>query len=287
LFECGTSTYAAAGQHVNTANVHGHWGEQTVEDTDLGHYFGSETPIPAIDIEKLVNGLDADTEAGAVHVVIGSMVTFTYQVTNTGNVILTAVGVTDSTGIDVSCPKGALMPGETMTCTAGAAADEGLHTNIGTVVGTAGSDDSAVQVSDTDPGNYVGHPPSRPGIDIEKFVNEADADTEAAAIHVEVGSALQFTYVVTNTGDVALASIVVTDNTGTTVTCPKTTLEPAESMTCTASGLALLGLHTNVGSDGYAVERSPDPVTDTDPANYIGDPQPKPAIDIEKLVQRG
>ena len=284
-FECGTSTYAAAGQHVNTAKAHGHWNDQTVEDTDLGHYFGSETPVPAIDIEKLVNGLDADTEADAVHVVNGSVVTFTYIVTNTGNVILTPVDVRDDTLIDVSCPKNALAPGESMTCTASTVATDGLHTNVGTAVGTAGSDDSAVQVTDSDPGNYVGHPPTRPGIDVEKFVNQADADTEAAAVHVVVGSTLQFTYVVTNTGDVALTGIVVTDNTGITVTCPKTTLEPSETMTCTASATALLGLHTNVGSaTGTPSSGVPTPVTDTDPANYIGEPPPNPSIDVEKLV---
>jgi uncharacterized repeat protein (TIGR01451 family) len=286
-FECGTSTYAAPGQHSNTANVHGHWGEQTVEDTDLGHYFGSESPVPGIDIEKFVNGLDADTEGDAVHVLIGSVVSFTYDVSNTGNVMLMEIDITDSTGIDVSCPKTVLVPGEKMTCTASAIADQGLHTNIGTVVGTAGQGDSATQVTDSDPGNYIGEPVTHPAIDIEKLVNQADADSEADAIHVQVGSTLQFTYVVTNTGDVALTNVAVTDNTGMTVTCPKTTLEPTESMTCTASASALLGLHTNVGTaSGTPASGMPTPVTDTDPANYVGDPPPQPAIDIEKFVNQ-
>lgn len=282
-FECGTSTYALPGQHSNTARVEGRWGEQTVEDTDLGHYFGSETPVSSIDIEKLVNGLDADTERDAVHVLIGSVVTFTYDVTNMGNILLTAIDVTDSTGIDVSCPKTVLAPGEKMTCVASAIAASGLRTNTGTVIGTAGSGDSATQVTDSDPGNYIGDPEPHPAIDIEKYVNQADADSEAEAIYVPVGGSLLFTYIMTNTGDVALTNITVTDDAGLAVSCPKTSLEPGESMTCTASASALLGLHTNIGTatgtpaivDGAAV-------TDTDPANYIGYAA---SIDLEKYVE--
>lgn len=282
-FECGTSTSAQPGQHENLATVHGHWGEQTVEDTDLGHYFGSETPIPSIDIEKLVNGLDADTEGDAVHVLIGSVVTFTYDVTNMGNIMLTAIDVTDSTGLDVSCPKTVLVPGEKMTCTASTIAGQGLNTNLGTAIGTAGSGDSATQVTDSDPGNYIGDPETHPAIDIEKYVNQADADTEADAVHVPVGSTLLFTYVVTNTGDVALANIAVTDNTALAVSCPKTTLEPGESMTCTASASALLGLHTNIGTaTGTPAIVDGSPVADTDPANYIGYTA---SIDLEKYVE--
>jgi len=283
-FECGTSTPAVGGQHANTAKVHGHWGEQAVEDTDLGHYFGTETPLPGIDIEKLVNGLDADTEADAVHVTIGSTVSFAYDVLNTGNVILTEIDVTDSMGIDVMCPQTALMPGEKMTCTASAAAAPGLHTNIGTVVGTAGQGDGATQVTDADPGNYVGDPETHPAIDIEKLVNQVDADTAAEAVLVPVGAALQFAYIVTNTGDVRLENVTVTDDTAISVTCPKTTLEPGESMTCTASSTAIAGLHTNVGtSTGTPASGNPAPVTDTDPANYTGTVA---SIDLEKYVNQ-
>jgi hypothetical protein len=43
---------------------------------------------------------------------------------------------------------------------------------------------------------------------------------------VPVGTALTFTYVVTNIGDATLNPVSVTDNTGLTITCPKTTLVP-------------------------------------------------------------
>ena len=52
----------------------------------------------------------------------------------------------------------------------------------------------------------------------------------------------------TLSGDVAQTKIKVTDNRGVTVTCPKTTLAPGESMTCTAAGTAVAGEYCNIGT---------------------------------------
>jgi len=49
-----------------------------------------------------------------------------------------------------------------------------------------------------------------------------------------VGDVLHYSYLVTNTGNVPLTGVGVTDD-KTTVTCPKNTLEPAESMTCNST----------------------------------------------------
>ncbi len=73
-----------------------------VEDTDM-HMVDIVTPPPAdpgIDIEKFTNGVDADTAAEAVELAIGDIITWTYEVTNTGNVDFTAdqVIVTDDAG---------------------------------------------------------------------------------------------------------------------------------------------------------------------------------------------
>ena len=68
-------------------------------DSDPAHYI-NPTLEPNIDIEKFVNGIDAadPSEFPALHP--GSQVTFTYEVTNTGNVPFTAdeVIVTDDNG---------------------------------------------------------------------------------------------------------------------------------------------------------------------------------------------
>ena len=82
--------------------------------------------------------------------------------------------------------------------------------------------------------------PPKPGIDIEKATNGVDADDPNAgdAPQVATGNTVNWTYKVTNTGDVRLDPVVVTDDQGVPVSCPLTALDPAQMMTCTASGPA-------------------------------------------------
>ena len=72
-------------------------------------------PNPSIDLEKTVNGEDADNPTGPT-VNVGDFVTIGYQVTNTGNVTLTQVEVVDADLGPVTCPLDTLVPGESMTC---------------------------------------------------------------------------------------------------------------------------------------------------------------------------
>ena len=70
---------------------------------------------PAIDIEKYVNGDDADQPKGP-QIAIGSPARFTYRVQNTGGVALQNVNVTDSILGNVECPKTTLAVDEIMWC---------------------------------------------------------------------------------------------------------------------------------------------------------------------------
>ncbi len=56
-----------------------------VEATD-DHIVDIFQPTPGIDLEKLTNGIDADSAADAPEIEPGEQVTWTYRVTNTGNV---------------------------------------------------------------------------------------------------------------------------------------------------------------------------------------------------------
>src|SRR4030095_11820889 len=103
---------------------------QEVADEDPSHYFGGQNA--ALDIEKLVNGQDADNAPG-IEVEPGSEVNWSYIVTNSGEVALTNIKVTDDDKtLPVPCPKGSLRPGESMTCTAKGTAKSGPYKNIGT-----------------------------------------------------------------------------------------------------------------------------------------------------------
>lgn len=57
------------------------------------------------------------------------------------------------------------------------------------------------------------------------------------APNVPSGTSVTWTYTVTNTGTTTLKNIVVQDDPVGTATCKKTTLAPAESTTCTATGI--------------------------------------------------
>jgi hypothetical protein len=216
----------------------------------------------AIDIEKLTNGQDADVPPGP-SILVGSVVVWSYVVTNTGNVALTGIIVTDDMGVAVSCPKTTLQPGESMTCTANGIAAACQYSNLGTATGTP---EMGPPVTDSDPSHYFGV--HHAAIYLEKWANGDDADLPPGP-SILAGSSLVWTYVVTNTGDVMLTNVTITDDWGVAVACPKTVLAPGESMTCTGSGTAIAGQYTKVGTATGNPPVGP-VVTATDAANYYG-----------------
>jgi hypothetical protein len=108
-----------------------------------------------------------------------------------------------------------------------------------------------------------------PSISIAKSTNGEDAD-EAPGPSIVSGSTVTWTFVVTNHGTLPLADVSVADDQGVVVNCGgKTTLAAAESMTCTATGVAIVGQYKNVGTaTGNAAGVT---VTHSDPSHYFGE----------------
>jgi|GEM_PF-1377811 len=298
-----TTTAIADGQYTNTGSVVG-VGPETVDADgnpvapatteaadDANYVVGS----PSIAIVKSVQTLDANDAPGPF-VAPGAEVTFTYVVTNDGDVDLTDVVVTDSVEGSVLCPSAILAIGESMTCELDAVAiADGQYTNTGTAVGVGpetidenGEPVGGAEVEDADDANYFVGSPS---IAIVKSVQTLDAN-DAPGPLVAAGADVTFTYVVTNDGDVDLTDVVVTDSVEGAVLCPSTVLAVGESMTCELDAVAIDdGQYTNTGT---AVGTGPDTVDEngepvdgpvvesTDDANYQVQP---PAIDIETFVQ--
>ena len=284
---CTASGVATLGQYANLATVTADSSEGPVDDTDPSHYFGvPPEDDPGIKIEKATNGIDADSIAAAPVLTEGDPVTWTYVVTNTGNTVLSDVEVTDDQGVEVSCPKTTLEPGESMTCQASGVAvvQDECYCNVGIVVGVPPEGDD---VTDSDPSHYCAEPGGEvnPAIDIEKLTNDVQSDVAPGETLI-VGSNVQWEYEVTNTGNVKLTGVTVSDDQGVSVTCPKTMLEPGEMMTCTANGTAEEGQYANIGTaTGTPLGgTSPnDDVSDTDPSHYFGE-LPPPGVDIEKAT---
>ncbi|MEO1576919.1 MAG: SdrD B-like domain-containing protein, partial [Pseudomonadota bacterium] len=195
----GSTNDAQAGQYVNEVYSCGNAGTPDGGlrcDKDLSHYFGS---APGISLEKSTNGEDADTPTGP-EIPVGGSVTWTYFVVNTGNVTLTDIVVIDDQGVSVSCPSTSLEPGVSMTCTGTGTAVAGQYANLGTVTGTPPVGDP---VTDSDPSHYFG---TMAAIDIEKATNGEDADSPTGPF-IATGDAVNWTYVVTNTGSLTLTDI--------------------------------------------------------------------------------
>ncbi|MEA3377185.1 MAG: hypothetical protein U9R72_13425, partial [Chloroflexota bacterium] len=138
-FECIIGPVEAiVGQHANTAEVTGEYEEDTYSDEDPAHYFGE---APTYTFEKYVNGEDADTRPEAVDVKEGDTLTFTYTLTNTGNIPITWTELDDDVfgNLTMHCELPIeLDVGEAATCvytsTAGYTEEEqNGKRNIGTV----------------------------------------------------------------------------------------------------------------------------------------------------------
>jgi hypothetical protein len=273
---------AVLGLHTNVATATGFFDSTSVSDSDPANYTGEPrfVPAPAIDIEKYINGDDADAAPGLA-LVEGDALTFEFVVRNTGNVDLTNLEVVDNV-LGVICGASFLAVDDSFTCSvSGGSALVGEHTNIGTVTGVY----DGATVSDNDPAVYTATPAFIPSplVDIEKYINGDDADAAPGLALVE-GDALTFEFVVRNIGNVALTNLEVVDDV-LGVICGASFLAVDDSFTCSVSGgAAQVGEHTNIGT--VTASYNGNPLSDSDPAVYTAEPAfvPAPAIDIEKFV---
>lgn len=144
--------------------------------------------------------------------IVDAPFTYSFVVTNSGNVPLTAVAVTDAafsgTGAppEVTCPSTTLAAGAFMTCTGSYVltqddVDAGSVTNTATVTGTPPSGPSVTDVSDA----VVSGSPA-PALDLVKTVDSSAVQTPS-----QVGDPLVYTFTITNTGNVSLQNVAVTD----------------------------------------------------------------------------
>jgi len=249
-----TATYALkladvnAGQVQNTATTEGTDPYGTVVNDTSGTDVSNNTPTvvplssgPAIALIKT-----ADTAALQTPPQAGDIITYHFRVENIGNVSLTNVTITDPMlgGTVPGGPIASMDPGDVDTLTFSAnytltLADMavGKVENTATVAGTpptgpSVTDDSGTTNTNDDP--LVTPIPQAPSILLEKFVD--------AAPHLAgsvVGDLVEYTFTVTNTGNIPLNNVTVTDAlVGVTVLGgPIPTLNPgvADTTTFTAT----------------------------------------------------
>jgi uncharacterized repeat protein (TIGR01451 family) len=131
-------------------------------------------------------------------------------------------------------------------------------------------DSCDVQVADTDVAVYdCGCVEEAPSVSIEKATEGHDADTWDAAPTLAAGTAVTWTYVVTNDGGTPLHDVRVEDDDASlTVSCPEDALDVGESMTCTAQGMAGDQPYQNLGIV-TALSHCDAAAIATDPSHYV------------------
>lgn len=186
---------------------------------------------PRIAMEK-IGAVDPGTDDGDGVADTGETVNYTLTVVNTGNVPLSGIVVTDPKVGPVTCQANSLAPGARTTCTARYTVtqqdvDAGVVLNTATATGQG----PAGQPVSTDADETV-PVDGTPGLSLEKAAELVDRDGDGLA---DVGETINYTFTVTNTGNVPLSGIVVNDSKLGPVTCEATSLAPGERTTCTAS----------------------------------------------------
>ncbi len=255
-------------------------------DSDTSNYRGASA---SIGIEKFTNGnqADAPNDLDVPQVNVGSTVTWTYQISNTGSLNLTNVQVTDNVigAITNITDRGdgdvLLEPGEVWRYTATGTAQAGPYENLGSVSAIS---ETQQTVTAQDFSHYVG---ISPGIQVVKATNGIDANLPGSGPQVIVGNIVTFTYVVTNTGTVALSNVVLRDDNGTPGNAaddftPTFTggdadsdaqLDTTETWRYQATRVATLGAYQNTARvTASAPNRAQ--VEDSDPSNHTGVPAP-------------
>lgn len=115
------------------------------------------------------------------------------------------------------------------------------------------------------PGNFD---PLTASMEVHAEVNGEDADAIPGA-GLSTGDAVQFRYVVINTGQQRLHNVVVTDDHLGVITCPAGALEVGADMVCDANGSAASGQYTNIATVA-AIAADGTHVNAMDGSNYLG-----------------
>ena len=113
-------------------------------------------------------------------------------------------------------------------------------------------------------------------IALKKYTNGMDADAPPGP-QIQIGKPVIWSYVIENTGGVALNHIVLTDDQLGTVTCLEGSipdLAPQQKFICTVQGVATtVGQYTNIGTvrgNWTAPSGAQFEVSATDPSHYFG-----------------
>jgi uncharacterized repeat protein (TIGR01451 family) len=163
----------------------------------------------------------------------GDILTYNLTVTNTGNVTLTNVDVSDPVATVSGSPIASLAPGQSQVLTATyevtqADVDNGLFINVATATGNYTDPDGEPQtVTDDDDETVFANQ--------QAFIQIVKTSTTVPNTYSNVGDVLTYNLAVTNTGTVTLTNVVVSDPVAVVTGSPIAELAPGQTVVLTAS----------------------------------------------------
>ncbi len=229
-------------------------------------------PAPAISLAK--------TAAPSTYSSVNDLITYSYTITNTGNVSLPATqySVTDdhiASPFDCGASV-ALAPGGTVTCSASytitqADIDNGSVTNHATASGGGLTSNEATAT--------VTGPEPAPAISLAK--------TAAPSTYSSVNDLITYSYTITNTGNVSLPATqysVTDDHIASPFDCgASVALAPGGTVTCSAS-YTITQADIDNGSVTNHATASGGGLTSNEATATVTGPEPAPAISLAKTA---
>jgi hypothetical protein len=208
-----------AGSVTNIAQAHGAYGDgEEVASNEASVTFAAVSTEPAaLTIEMAADPM--------TYTAVDEIIVYSYELTNTGGVVLDAVSVTDTELGDVGCPSGALEPGESLICngvlvTSQDDLDAGSVTNSAQAHGTYGDGE---EVASEEVSLTIAAVQEPAALTLEM---QADVSTFNA-----VDDRIEYDYLLTNTGGVVLDVLSVSPKLGDVV-CPSGPLRPDGAVLC-------------------------------------------------------
>ncbi len=292
-----------AGQVINSATATVNFGTQVItdisDDPDPASANGNDDPTVTLisQVPELTVTKDDGYPYTPQNLVVNDVITYTITVTNTGNVTLNNITVTDPTATIVSgTPIGTLAQGDSATVIATytvtqADIDNGQVSN--TAIASVGFNGNTVQDLSDDTDAAAGPGDDDPTITLigqnPELTVTKDDNLPYTPQNLSVGDVITYNITVTNTGNVALHSIVVSDpnaNIQGSNTIPVLNVGQSESLTATHTvtqaevdnGEIVNQATATVVYNGVSISDLSD---DTDLASPPGDDDPT----ITKIIQ--
>ena len=215
-----TAADVAAASMTNTVTVNANISTDHFPDMATATSTVTFTPLPSWSLSKTPNPA---TYTGA-----GETINYGYTLTNTGNVAINSITVTDDKVATVTCPATTLAVGANMTC-AGSYVITAADVSAGSVTNTATAHGTPAT------GGFNFDPTATATVNWSAVPSWTLSKTASPVTYTGAGENISYTYTLTNTGNESISGITVADDKVATVSCAAATLAVGATTTCTGN----------------------------------------------------